>query len=278
MKLHFFLMVSLFLCAPSYAQRLVVAGGAITDIVYALGAGDQVVAVDASSTWPLAAQQLPKVGYYRDLAAEGVLAQSPDLLLTQEGAGREQVLQQIAATGVTIKHYPKPNSVTDLFELITQIGTDLERQTEAKAVVARLQAELPETLPTRTHHALFVLSAGDRGLVVAGKDTVPEILFQHAGIKNIATASGYKPLSREALLVSQPDFIVAPDHVVNAMGGKNNFCQQAALALLPAAQACKVLVMDSLLAMGMTTRLPEAIATLVNFSTQFNNKLAGKLQ
>ena len=52
------------------ASRLVVLGGSLTEIVFALGAGDRVVGVDASSTYPEAVDQLQKVSYQRRLAAE----------------------------------------------------------------------------------------------------------------------------------------------------------------------------------------------------------------
>ncbi|QJX01792.1 ABC transporter substrate-binding protein [Alcanivorax sp. IO_7] len=62
-------------------QRLVVAGGELTEIVYALDAGDRLVAVDSTSNYPAAARQLPKLGYVRALPVEGTLALKPDLVL-----------------------------------------------------------------------------------------------------------------------------------------------------------------------------------------------------
>ncbi|BBN82190.1 hemin ABC transporter substrate-binding protein [Pseudoalteromonas sp. A25] len=247
------------------AERLVIAGGTLTDIVFALGAGEQVVAVDTSSTWPQQAQSLPKVGYYRDLAAEGILAQSPTHVLTLEGSGRPEVLTQIKSTGVQVKHYPKPTKVTELFALINMLGEDLDKQNSATQLIRKLKQQLPTTQKQTPYKALFILSASDRGVLVAGKETVPEVLFNYAGIENLANGSGFKPYNLESLLASNPDFIVAPSHSVYALGGKDAFCAQASLALIPAAQKCRVLVMDSLSSIGMTTRLPEAIATLSDY-------------
>lgn len=248
------------------AQRIVVAGGTITDIVFALGAGDEVVAVDTSSTSPIQAKALPKVGYYRDLAAEGVLSQKPSLILTIEGAGRPEVLTQIKSTGVPFKLYRKPRQVEDLFKVIEQVAVDIGKQKQADALIGKLKKQLPEKQPILSNSkALFVFSAGERGLVVAGKETVPDLLFSYTGIKNLAQHTGFKPFNKESLLVSNPDFIVAPSHVVFGAGGPEKFCQQPTLALIPAAQKCHLLVMDSLMALGMTTRLPEAIAKLNEF-------------
>ncbi|MCG7533779.1 ABC transporter substrate-binding protein [Pseudoalteromonas sp. OOF1S-7] len=250
------------------AQRIVIAGGSLTDIVFALGGGKDVVAVDTSSTSPLQATQLPKVGYYRDLAAEGVLSQHPELILALQGSGRPEVLTQLRSTGVTLNLYDKPTNINELFNLIGQLGRDLNRQSQAQGLIARLKQTLPAKAPPSSLSALFILSAGDRGVTVAGPETVPDLLFGYTGIRNLATAPGYKPFNREAMLVSAPDFLVAPSHVVYSLGGPEQFCQQSALALLPAAQQCRLLVMDSLLSMGMTSRLPEAIAQLAAYREQ----------
>lgn len=249
-------------------KRIVIAGGTLTDIAYALNAGQQVVAVDTSSTWPAAVHKLPKVGYYRDLAAEGVLAQQPDLMLALEGSGREQVLKHIQSAGVTLKLFPKPKSVDDLFDLIHKVAEVLDSPSEAAPLIAQLKQQLPAKPQAGALKALFLMSASDRGLVAAGTETVPDIEFSYAGISNLAKHQGYKTISREYLIMANPDFLVAPKHVVQSVGGKQAFCQQSALALLPAAKRCDLLVMDSLMAMGMTTRLPQAIRLLSEFSVK----------
>ncbi|AZZ97656.1 ABC transporter substrate-binding protein [Pseudoalteromonas sp. R3] len=267
-KLMFLILISMLSHQGVAAQRIVIAGGSITDIVFALGAGKNVVAVDSSSTSPVAATKLPKVGYYRDLAAEGVLSQHPDLILALQGSGRPEVLTQLRSTGVQLNLYDKPTNINELFNLIAQLGQDLNQPSQAQRLINKLKQALPPKAPPSSLSALFILSAGDRGITVAGPETVPDLLFGYTGVRNLATEPGYKPFNREAMLVSSPDFLVAPSHVVHSLGGPEQFCQQSALALLPAAQQCKLLVMDSLMSMGMTTRLPEAIAQLAAYREQ----------
>jgi iron complex transport system substrate-binding protein len=269
MKLRLYLLIALL--AQSFtaqAQRIVIAGGTLTDIVFAIGAGEQVVAIDTSSTSPNDAQHLPKVGYYRDLAAEGVLSQSPTLILTLEGSGRPEVLTQLKSTGVKVNHYPKPTQVKELFALIERLGSDLDKQHNARALIRQLQQQLPDRDAPVKHKAMFVLSASERGVLVAGSDTVPDMLFQYTGVENLATESGFKPYNTESMVAANPDFIVAPSHTVYSLGGKEAFCKLPSLALVPAAQACRVLVMDSLISIGMTSRLPEAIAQLAAYQQE----------
>ncbi|RZF91916.1 hemin ABC transporter substrate-binding protein [Pseudoalteromonas sp. CO302Y] len=247
-------------------QRIVSAGGTLTEIIYALEKQQSLVGVDQSSVYPEAATELPQVGYYRDLAAEGVLSLKPTAVFALEGAGRPEVLEQIASTGVNLRVYKKPDTVDDLQHLITTLGNHLNASKKAQALNQKIQQTLPKKAVKTELKALFLLSANDRGLVAAGTDTVPNMLFDYAGIKNLAkTHRGFKPLNSEILAVNQPDFIVAPAHVVYSLGGKEAFCKQPSLTLLKAAQSCQLLVMDSLLSLGLTPRIAQAINQVSNY-------------
>lgn len=250
-------------------DRIVTAGGTITEIVFALGAGDKVVAIDQSSMYPPEARKLPSVGYYRDMAAEGVLSTNLTHLFALEGSGRDNVLKQITAAGIPINKYKKSTKVEHLFQTITALGKDLGKEQEAAQLIKEIKASLPEPVTKIRTKGLFLLSSGDRGIIAAGQDTVPQLYFDYLGVDNLAkNHSGFKPLGLESLAASQPDFIIAPAHVVYGAGGKEAFCQQKQLALLEAAQNCNLLVMDSLLGLGMTPRIAQAISQIDEFISQ----------
>jgi iron complex transport system substrate-binding protein len=254
-------------------QKLITAGGTITEIVFALGAGDRVIAVDQSSQYPQDVKQLPMVGYYRDLAAEGVLSFAPDKILAIEGVGRNEVIQQIKSTGVDVVVYEKPTSPEGLVTLIRQLGADLGKTAQAQQLIAQFNASLPSKATNRAAKAVFLLSASERGLIAAGTETVPQLIFSYAGIDNVAAQhKGFKGINNEALALQQPDFLVAPYHVVMSAGGKDKFCQSPNLRLLKAAQECRLLVMDSLQSLGMTPRLAQAIATVKNWREKGANE------
>lgn len=257
------------LCASfasiAQTEKIVTAGGTITELVFALGAGDQVVAVDQSSLYPKKVSELPSVGYYRDLAAEGVLSTGLTQLLAQEGSGRDNAIKQIAAAGVEINYYKKAVTVDAMLSLIQQLGKDLNKEARAAQLISEIKATLPTSNKQADAKALFLLSAGERGIIAAGKETVPQFYFDHLGVTNVAVHEGFKGIGLESLAVSQPDFLMAPAHVVYSMGGKQAFCAQPQLALLKAAKICNLLVMDSLLALGMTPRVAKALAEIESF-------------
>jgi iron complex transport system substrate-binding protein len=89
------------------ASRLAISGGSLTEIVYLLGADAQIVAVDRTSNYPVAATKLPSIGYVRNLSAEGILSVEPTLILAEDDTGPPIVLEQLRKTGVEIAVVPE---------------------------------------------------------------------------------------------------------------------------------------------------------------------------
>ena len=254
----------------SYGQSspqtgIITAGGTLTDIVFAVGGADKVIGVDTSSTSPSAVHTLPKVGYYRNLSAEGVLSFNPEHVWVLEGAGSERALAQIETAGVPVTQFGKPTTLSELYALIEQVAEKLGTPERAKPVINDIKEKFHPVTRGQSLNGLFVLQVSERGVVAAGHNSVPDLLFSQSDITNVVDHKGFKTVSREHLLVNQPDFIVAPSHVVDAAGGREQFCKNATLQLLKAGQSCQLLVMDSLLALGMTTRIAEAHEALLAY-------------
>ncbi len=119
--------------AAQAATRIAALGGAVTEILYRLGAGGRIVAVDTTSLYPPEAlREKPNVGYLRALSAEGVLAQQPDLIIAAEGAGPPAVLTQLREAGLrveTVTEPPSPEGVLDKIETVGRLA-GLEREAE----------------------------------------------------------------------------------------------------------------------------------------------------
>ena len=278
------LMFPLWLSAKTISEasaRVVSAGGTVTEIIFALGAQQTLVGVDQSSLYPEKASKLPMVGYYRSLSAEGVLSLQPTDLVTIEGAGRPESLALIEQAGVTVHIFDKPENIEQLTQLVTDIGDVVGKQQEAQALSHSITADFQQLINenTRIHDdnkmsltALTAISITDRGVVVAGVETVPHFIFDSLNIDNIGKShQGYKPMNIEALSAKQPDFIVVPEHVAKELGGKESICRLPSIRLLDAAKQCHVLVMDSLLSLALTPRVAKSL-TIVD---QFRASIAG---
>ena len=93
--------------AQDAPQRIVAIGGSLTEIVYALGQQDRLIARDTTSVFPREALKLPDVGYMRALSPEGVLSVDPDLILTLEGAGPPEAMDVIRSASVPVVTVPE---------------------------------------------------------------------------------------------------------------------------------------------------------------------------
>ena len=253
---------------PSDSSRIVVLGGTITEIVFALGAGERVVGVDASSSFPEAANQLPKVAYHRRLSAEGVLSLRPTLIIATTEAGPPEAIQQLESAGVTVLVLPHEPTVENAIAKIERIAAALNVQARGTTLIQTLKEELQQvhsSIPQNAAQAkiLFLYARGQGTLMVAGQDTSADTMIGLAGGTNAVQGySGYKPLTSEAAVAAAPDLILLMDSGLESVGGDQGLWQLPGLALTPAGQQGRVLSMDGLFLLGFGPRLGQAVLAL----------------
>lgn len=246
------------------ADRVISVGGSVTEIVYALGEGERLVADDASSLYPEAAMQLPRVGYYRNLSLEGILSQQPDLLIASENAGPPEVLERLQSMGVKLVTVSDRPGVESLFERVSQVAQALQVQAEGERLRARIRASLDavQAVDATSRRAVVVLQRGGP-LLSAGSGTSADALLTLAGLENAAASGqGYKPLSAEAMVALAPDMIITSSMSAQSAGGLAAFTARPGVAATPAAKAGRVVAVDDLLLLGMGPRVAEAVALL----------------
>lgn len=125
-------------------ERTVVAGGSITEIVYALGVESHLVAVDSTSRYPPETGALPDIGYLRQLSAEPILSTRPTLLLADVDAGPPVTLDQLRAAGVEVIAVPEARTPREVVEKIRFVAGVFDARERGEDVVARLETSLAE--------------------------------------------------------------------------------------------------------------------------------------
>lgn len=245
----FFLLTTLAACTSSPKdqsetadkQRIVCVAKQLTELIYALGAGNQLVGVDLSSTYPLAAQQLPKVGYHRLLNAEGILALKPTVVYHDGNVAPEAVMQQLAKVGIPMKVFPETHTIAEAKALFDSLAVPFGAQQQADSLKNKLDADLAqaavEVKQYKTVPKVAIIHFGRviNNYLVIGQAGTASYMLQMAGGKNVAdTLKGMKPLSPEIISKAQPDVILVTDFGYDRLGNADKLAALPGIALTPA--------------------------------------------
>jgi iron complex transport system substrate-binding protein len=251
------------------AERLVSADGAVTEILYAVGEEGRLVGVDTTSQHPPQAQDLPSVGYKRNLSAEGVLSLAPDRLLVTDDAGPPQVLEQLAGAGLAVTSIPDEPSVAGLLTKIRKVAALVGREREGEALIAEIEENLASlqlllSPAASAPRVLFLLHTGSGQDIAAGRDTVADTMIRLAGGENVLheRVSGYRPLNAESALAAAPEVILLTERTLASLGGVDGLLGRAGLAATPAGRARRIVAMDGPLLLAFGPRLGEAATAL----------------
>jgi iron complex transport system substrate-binding protein len=249
-------------------SRIVSVGGTVTEITFALGAGEQVVAVDTSSTYPPEAVRLPKVGYQRQLAAEGVLALNPSLILISTEAGPPEAVEQLKNAGVPVLIVPIEYTVDGAKRAIRMLAEALGRVERGSDLIAQLDTDLAEarqvaaTLNPKPR-VLFLYARGPNTVNAAGAKTSADEIIRLAGGQNAITDfEGFKPLTAEAAAAAAPDALLLFESGLKSLGGEEGLLRVPGVAQTPAGQKGRIIAMDGLYLLGFGPRLGAAARDL----------------
>jgi iron complex transport system substrate-binding protein len=243
-------------------------GGDVTEIVYALGAGERVIAVDITSGYPKEARALPQVGYMRQLSAEPILSLSPSLILAIGDSGPPQVLDQLRAAGTCVALIPDEHSPVGIIRKVGAVAAALDREAEGDVLKRQLETEFAALQASLSAikdrpRVLFLFSVGEGAPMVGGRKTSADAIIDLAGGRNaIESFEDFKPASSEGIIAAAPDVVLVTELTLEKLGGVEGLLQRADIAETPAGKAKRVVAMESLLLLGFGPRTPQAIRDL----------------
>ncbi len=252
------------------AERVVVAGGVITEVIYALGQQDRVAGVDSTSQFPLEAlKDKANIGYVRALSAEGVLSLKPSLVMLIDGAGPPDAVSLLKESGVRVVQIDDGATPEGVAAKIEAIGAVLGAAEPARRLAAQTTARFDELATLRgalkdKRRVLFVLSLQNGRVLVGGRNTQADAIIKLAGGVNVAAdIDGYKPMTDEAIVAAAPEAVVMMRHASTHNAPADELFALPAFSRTPAA-AKKVLVrMDGLYLLGFGPRAPLAARDLM---------------
>lgn len=256
-------------------SRIAVAGGSVTEILFLLGEQERIVAVDRTSNFPTQAQELPIIGYVRNLSAEGVLSLSPTLVLGEDDMGPLEVLAQIASTGIETRQVPETHSAQGIVDKVICVASILGYSDEAlqqqkkrfELVLATLAqvANADESKP----RVAIIMALRDGVPVAAGAKTSADGVIRMAGGSNVfADFNGWKPVSLEIMAAANPAFIIMPSRGVSMSGGKEEVLAHPSIRVTPAGASGRLLALDGMTLLGFGPRtLDAALGLAEEFQT-----------
>ena len=259
--------VMAFATTTGAAPRIVTIGGPVTEIVYALGAGGDVVGVDTSSTYPETATRLPQVGYQRRLSAEGVLSLQPDVVLVTSDAGPAAALEQLK-TVVEVVEVSAVYTIAGAEAKIRLIAGVLGREAQGEQLVAALGRDLAAAQAVldqvRTQpRVLFLYARGLGTLYVSGTGTAVDAMIRLAGGVNAVTEyEDFKPFTSEAVVAAAPEVLLLLERGLDSLGGVEGLLKLPGMALTEAARQDRIVAMDDLYLSSFGPRLGAAVKDL----------------
>lgn len=252
------------------ASRIVSIGGDVTEILYALKAGDKIVAVDSTSQFPADAMKTKKViGYMRALPAEGVLASNPTLILAAKDAGPAEVVSLLKSSSIPYVEVPDDQTPEGAAAKIRFIATVVGAEAEGEALAKGLEQEFKKLAEQRAKietpaRAIFVLTVVNGRATVAGTHTSADAMLRLAGAENAAKAiEGFKPIVDEAAIELAPEAIVTMRHSSSSFRS-DDILTVKGLKESPAGEKKRIIEMDGLYLLGFGPRSAHAARDLMN--------------
>ncbi|MEP1768513.1 MAG: ABC transporter substrate-binding protein [Sulfitobacter sp.] len=243
-------------------------GGSVTEIVYALGEEDRLIARDTTSVFPLAATALADVGYMRALSPEGVLSVAPELILSEEGAGPPETISALEAAAIPFIVIPDAYDGAGVIAKVLAVGEALGAQQKAQVLADDLadkfeQAAQTIAQDTAKKRVLFILSTQGGRILASGSHTAADGIIHLAGGVNAVTAfEGYKLLSDEAVAAADPDVILMMDRTDDHGVADADLWAMPAVIPTKAAANQAVVRMNGLYLLGFGPRTAQAALDL----------------
>jgi iron complex transport system substrate-binding protein len=249
------------------ADRIITISPNITEIAYALGLGERIIAVSSDSDWPAQAKEKIQVGSFWQPNIEAIIAAKPDLVITEKFEQQKTVADNLARLRISVLTL-QVDTIDQMREAILQIGIAARCRQEAERLVAdmdnqinNIRSKFAETKKTKT---LWVVQP--EPLRVASRNTFINELIEIAGGENCLgqTIQQYPQIGEEELLTCPAEVIIQ-----SAMG-KTDIAEQQKEAEkiwgqqtnLPAVKMGRIYVVNSDLVLRLGPRLPQGIETI----------------
>lgn len=250
---------------PEVVEKIVTTNGTMTELLFAMGKGEAVVATDVTSQYPTQAMALPKIGHGKSIKAESIMAMNPTLVAGAEGDLSPEVIDQLNAMKVTQFNLKASDyTLQSALKNIKAVGAKVNAAEAAQTLIDSIQSDLARVDSFDVQpKVLFIYARGAATLLVGGSGSQVNTIIGLAGAKNAAgEMEGFKPLTPESLVEMNPDFILMFNEGAESLAGVEGILAVPGMDQTTAGKEQNFILMDATLLNNLGPRLGKAALQL----------------
>ncbi len=232
-------------------ERIVLISKQYCEIIHALNAEENVVAVDISSVYPPKVKNLPTVGYHRALSLEGLLAAKPTLIMHSglESLGPDHIVKQLQDLKIPMKEFDtQSEDIESTKTLIREIGNYFQKTEKADSLCTKLDADMQLVIENVKQYVdtpkVLVIHFGRASnvyLVMTQKGTAAKMVEWAGGKMAVTdTTKGMIHLSAEVVAQYDPDVILLTDFGYDRLGSNEKIQELPGVSSTRAARNNKI--------------------------------------
>jgi iron complex transport system substrate-binding protein len=234
-----------------HKERIVCISKQYTEIIYALGAQQDLVAVDVSSVYPPEVKKLPTVGYHRALSLEGILSVKPTLILRGgvRNMGPEHVSKQLEQLKIPMKDFEsKTDNIEGAKNLFREMGAYFHKEAQADSLCKKLDADMQVALEKAKQYEgnvpkVLIIHFGRASniyMVISKMGSAGKMIEWAGGKMAISDTSRMKQISAEIVTQSDPDVILLTDFGYDRLGSAEKIKELPGVAATKAARTNRI--------------------------------------
>lgn len=192
--------------------RIVSAAPSATEILFALGVGDQVVGVTRFCDYPEEAKKLPKIGGFTDLSIETIVGLQPDVVVGARIGNIRPTVEKLESLGIKTVFPSDGQTLPEVYSAIKEIGAGVGQKEKGEALAKDLEQKLEAIKKANEGKPKpkVLLVVGWQPIVVVAQGTFLDTLLQYAGGQNVVEGgvSSYPNYDMEAIIRRAPEVII----------------------------------------------------------------------
>lgn len=243
-------------------ERIVSLSPSATEILFAIGAGEQVVAADEYSTYPEEAPDTTLSAY--DPNVEAIAGYAPDLVVIANDSNG--LVGALAKLDIPTIVNPAPATIEEGYDGVAALGLATGHVDETAEVVARMRTDIARALDAPARKGLRIYHELDEKLYAASSASFIGSVYEALGATNIADAadkqrSGYPQVTEEAVIAADPELIVITDQVSYTA---QDVADRPGWENIAAVRNGNIVTVDADISSRWGPRLPQLIASITD--------------